>query len=269
LGLTGAGTDSHFDYSVIQINEMGPLHMYSSIENFAAALGRKLCGSRMISPDEVNALRALPMRTQRLKAGASVVTEGQLVSECGVLISGYACRHKVAKDGGRQIVSFHVAGDLLDMQHLWLETADHNVQVITDANVAFVPVTALRQLVEEHPALGVALWRDSLLDASVFREWVLNVGRRDAKTRIAHMLCEFVARSEAAGLGGPSDQVIPMTQEHIGDATGLTPVHVNRMLRTLREEGALKGSGRDLQVADWKCLKQSAEFRGDYLHLAA
>jgi CRP-like cAMP-binding protein len=243
--------------------------MYSSIENFAAALGRKLCGSRMISPDEVNALRALPMRTQRLKAGASVVTEGQLVSECGVLISGYACRHKVAKDGGRQIVSFHVPGDLLDMQHLWLETADHNVQVITDANVAFVPVTALRQLVEDHPALGVALWQDSLLDASVFREWVLNVGRRDAKTRIAHMLCEFVARSEAAGLGGPSDQVIPMTQEHIGDATGLTPVHVNRMLRTLREEGALKGSGRDLQVADWKCLKQSAEFRGDYLHLAA
>jgi CRP-like cAMP-binding protein len=176
---------------------------------------------------------------------------------------------QASKDGGRQIVYFHVAGDLLDVQHLWLEAADHNVQVITDANVAFVPVAALRKLVEKHPALGVALWRDSLLDASVFREWVLNIGRRDAKTRIAHMLCEFVARSEAAGLGSPSEQVIPMTQEHIGDATGLTSVHVNRMLRTLREDGVLKGSGRDLRVADWKRLKQIAEFRADYLHLVA
>ncbi|WP_010219978.1 Crp/Fnr family transcriptional regulator [Sphingomonas sp. PAMC 26621] len=243
--------------------------MFSFIEKPAAALGQKLCGSGMISHDEVDALQSLPLRTLRLKAGAWVVTEGQLVSECGVLISGYACRHKVAKDGGRQIVSFHVAGDFLDVQHLWLENADHNVQLITDANVAFVPVTALRQLVEEHPAIGVALWRDSLLDASVFREWVLNVGRRGAKTRIAHMLCEFVTRSEAAGLGSPSEQVIPMTQEHIGDATGLTSVHVNRMLRTLREDGALQGSGRDLQVADWKRLKQIAEFRADYLHLAA
>jgi CRP-like cAMP-binding protein len=123
--------------------------MSSLIENPVAALARKLCSSRMISSVEVDALRSLPLRTQRLKAGASVVTEGQLVSECGVLISGYACRHKVAKDGGRQIVSFHVAGDLLDVQHLWLENADHNVQVITDANVAFLPVTALRQLVEK------------------------------------------------------------------------------------------------------------------------
>ena len=192
-----------------------------------------------------------------------------MVSECCVLVSGYACRHKVAKDGGRQIVSFHVAGDVLDVQHLWLESADHNVQVITDADVAFVPVRALRQLVEERPSIGVALWRDSLLDASVFREWVLNVGRRDARTRIAHMLCEFVARSEAAGLGCPSEQVIPMTQEHIGDATGLTSVHVNRMLRTLREEGAVQGSGRGLQVADWQRLKRIAEFQADYLHLAA
>jgi CRP-like cAMP-binding protein len=239
------------------------------IKEPAALLRRKLWGSRMICPDEVDALRSLPLRTQRLKAGVSVVTEGQLVSECGVLISGYACRHKVAKDGGRQIVSFHVAGDFLDVQHIWLENADHNVQVITDASLAFVPVNALRQLVEDHPAIGVALWRDSLLDASVFREWVLNVGRRDAKTRIAHMLCEFVARSAAAGLGSPCEQVIPMTQEQIGDATGLTSVHVNRMLRALREDGALKGSGRDLQVADWECLKSIAEFRADYLHLAA
>lgn len=235
----------------------------------AAALARKVYGTREISPDELGAFQSLPMRSQQLKAGASVVTEGQLISECCVLVSGYACRHKVAKDGGRQIVSFHVAGDVLDVQHLWLENADHNVQVITDADVAFVPVRALRQLVEERPDIGVALWRDSLLDASVFREWVLNVGRRDARTRIAHMLCEFVARSEAAGLGTPNEQVIPMTQEYIGDATGLTSVHVNRMLRTLREEGALQGTGRGLQVADWHKLSRIAGFQPDYLHLAA
>jgi CRP-like cAMP-binding protein len=114
-------------------------------------------------------------------------------------------------DGGRQIVSFHVAGDLLDIQHLFLERADHDVQAITDATNLWIPMSGLRALVGLRPAIGSALWRDALVDASIFRKWVLNVGRRDAKTRIAHMLCEFVARSEAAGLGAPQRIQLPFT----------------------------------------------------------
>lgn len=234
----------------------------------SALLARKLCSLNGLKTESASELALLPFRYQRLRSGTVIVQEGQQISECCLLVSGYACRSKLAKDGGRQIVSFHFPGDILDIQHLWFAWADHNVQIITDADVAFVSIRKLRSLVEERPDIGTALWRNSLIDASVFREWVLNVGRRDAKTRIAHMLCEFVSRGHVAGLGEPQDQLIPLTQEQIGDATGLTSVHVNRMLRQLKGCGALAGPGHGLHVADWDQLKRIATFSAGYLHAA-
>jgi CRP-like cAMP-binding protein len=232
-------------------------------------LVRKLSLLTDLVEDDLAELRKLPLRIQQVGSGAALVSEGQLASECCLLLSGYACRHKVARNGGRQIVSFHLAGDLLDIQHLLFRRADHNVQAITAASLGFIPIAALRDLIARRPALGTALWRDSLVDASVFREWVLNVGRRDAKTRIAHMLCEFAARAEAAGLGSPSDFTLPMTQEDIADATGLTAVHVNRMLRILTDEGSLTRNGRRARIVDWTRMRRTADFSPDYLHLAA
>lgn len=189
--------------------------------------------------------------------------------ECCLLIDGFAARSKLTANGGRQIVSFHMVGDILDLQHLFLERADHDVQAITDVRVAWVPMAELRRLVAEHPIIGTAFWRDALIDASIFREWVLNVGRRDAKTRIAHMLCEFIVRCEAVGLGTPERIQVPFTQEEIGDATGLTPVHVNRMLRELSEERLIKRSGRALEILDWNGFRRVAGFDAAYLHAAA
>jgi CRP-like cAMP-binding protein len=114
-----------------------------------------------------------------------------------------------------------------------------------------------------------ALWRDTLIDASIFREWVLNVGRRDAKSRIAHMLCEFLMRCESAGLGSAERFDLPMTQEQIADATGLTSVHVNRMLRALEEDGVIHHRGREIRVGDWALMKRVAGFDSTYLHAAA
>jgi CRP-like cAMP-binding protein len=235
----------------------------------SASLIRKLQSLNDLSAEEVSALQALPLRKLAVRAGTTIVAEGQLVSECCVLVSGFACRHKVARDGKRQIVSFHVAGDMLDVQHLLFENADHNLQMITDGEVAFFPISLLRTLVRERPDVAMALWRDCLVDASIFREWVLNAARRDAKMRIAHMLCEFATRCEVAGLGSPETLWLPMTQEHIGDATGLTSVHVNRTLRSLREDGALEGAGRFFKVGDWNQLRYAAGFNPAYLHLAA
>jgi len=234
-----------------------------------AGLIRKLTSLNALGDEEIAGIRSLPLRAQRFKAGATIVSNGQLISECCLLVEGYACRHKLASDGGRQIVSFHVAGDILDIQHLLFEKADHNVQVIADAQVLFFPMRDFRRLIQERPEIGKALWRDCLVDASIFREWVLNVGRRDAKMRIAHMLCEFAFRHEAAGLGSPDRFTLPMTQEDIGDATGLTSVHVNRMLRALTEEGVIARTGREIRIADWERMKQVADFEPDYLHLAA
>ena len=166
-------------------------------------------------------------------------------------------------------MSFHLPGDLLDLQHLLLPRADHNLETITPATIASVPAAALLRLSKERPMVGEALWRDSLIDASIFREWVLNVGRRDAKGRIAHMLCEFAVRREKAGLGAPERFELPMTQAEIADATGLTSIHVNRMLQALAEDGAIARTRRLIEITDWERLRRIADFHAAYLHAAA
>jgi CRP-like cAMP-binding protein len=210
----------------------------------------------------------LPVTQRDPGANHFLVREGQPVAECCVLISGFACRHKLAANGGRQIVSFHLAGDMLDLQHVLLDRADHNVETITEARVAWIPKADLRRVAAASPRLGAAFWRDTLIDASIFREWVLNVGRRDAKTRVAHMLCEFAARCETAGLGSPQHFRLPMTQEQIADATGLTSVHVNRMLRALEQDGALSRDRREIRISDWAAMQRIADFDPGYLHAA-
>ena len=222
-----------------------------------------------LTPADRNLLEALPFTMREAAAGQYLVREGAPTSECCVLVTGYACRHKVAADGGRQIVSFHLAGDILDLQHLLLPVADHNVQTITDATIAWISKIALRRAAHESVRIADAMWRDTLIDASMFREWVLNVGRRDARSRTAHMLCEFAARRDAAGLGAPDEFELPMTQEQIADATGLTAVHVNRMLRALEGDGAITRERRRIRITDWGLMRRIAHFDPDYLHAAA
>jgi CRP-like cAMP-binding protein len=230
---------------------------------------RKLDRLHPLNAADHAAIRTLRVRIRSTEAMESLVRHGDVVRECALLLDGYAFRHKVAANGGRQIVSFHIPGDVLDVQHMLLSRADHNVQTITESMIASIPVASLKKLTEERPAVAAAFWKDSLIDASVFREWVLNVGRRDAKTRIAHMLCEFAARREASGLGSPERFDLPMSQELIADATGLTAIHVNRMLRALSEEGVIERDRRDVRIADWPRMQRVAEFDPDYLHAAA
>jgi CRP-like cAMP-binding protein len=226
---------------------------------------------RLAELDEADrqAVRNLDVRIATIPANDLLVVDGDTPAHCCLLIDGYACRHKETSGGGRQILSFHLAGDLLGVQHALLPRADHNVQTISPATIARVPVTALRALVAERPRVSEALWCDTLIEGSIFREWVLNVGRRDAMARIAHMLCEFAARREAAGFGSPERFELPMTQEQIGDATGLTSVHVNRKLHELAAKGVIARDRRHVHIVDWQGLKQLADFDARYLHAAA
>jgi CRP-like cAMP-binding protein len=185
--------------------------MSSAYPLFASLIRKLRLLAPMIDEEDERMLLALPHRLWRVRARNYIVREGTIPDECCLLIEGYAARSKLAVDGGRQIVSFHVAGDILDIQHLFLERADHDIQAITDAAILWISMAELRKLVLRRPAISVALWRDTLIDASIFREWVLNVGRRDAKTRIAHMLCEFIARCEAVGLGTPQRMHLPFS----------------------------------------------------------
>jgi CRP-like cAMP-binding protein len=227
---------------------------------------RKLERRHPLSAADREALAALPMTVREVKAATYLVREGDQPQHCCILLSGYAHRHKLTKEGSRQIVSIHMAGDMIDLQQVLLRQADHNVQTLTRATVGTVATEGLKSLALSHPHIAEAFWRDTLIDASIFREWVLNVGRREAPARIAHLLCEFGTRSEGAGLSDCGRFELPMTQEQLADATGMTPVHVNRTLQYLGAQGLIERKMRSINVVDWQNLKRVAGFQDNYLH---
>jgi CRP-like cAMP-binding protein len=161
----------------------------------------------------------------------------------------------------------HIPGDALDFQNLFLDVSDHSVQTLTRAEAAFVPIRDLQVLARERPAVGHAILVKILVEASIFREWVLNVGRRDSKMRVAHLLCELGVRLDAEGLTEDYAYELPMTQEQLADAVGLTSVHVNRTLKALEAEGLIVRSKRSVSFPDWKRLRAVGDFNQRYLHL--
>jgi CRP-like cAMP-binding protein len=231
---------------------------------------RRLDARVPLSDADREAIRSLPFAFRTLDAANYLVREGEPPEVCYLLISGFAYRHKVTGDGERQIVAVHMAGDFLDLQNSMLSVADHNVQALTRCEVALVPVAALRALASEHPAVAMAMWIETLIDAAVFREWIVNVGRRDALSRIGHLLCEFALRLRAAGLADDSGTYeFPMTQEQLADTVGLTPVHVNRVLKELGRLGLISRERRAVTIVDWDRLRHVGDFSERYLHMGA
>jgi CRP-like cAMP-binding protein len=213
------------------------------------------------------ALHSLPHRVQVYEPGRYVVREGAHIDESALILSGLAFRHKITADGARQIVSIHVPGDFVDLEGSLLQIADHNVQALTRCEIARILSHDIIALVDSHPRVARAMWVDTLVDGSIFREWIMNVGRRDARQRIGHLLCEFARRVEMAGLGDTSGYQLPMTQEQLADATGLTPVHVNRTLKALEAEGLIVREKRFVHIPDWERLREMSGFNELYLHL--
>lgn len=227
----------------------------------------KLTQRSQLGSAEIDALLNLPHRVARIDPGAYLVREGDKADSCIALLSGFVYRSKIAGSGARQILSIHLRGDLVDLQNSLLDQADHSVQALTHAEAAHIPHQAIIDVCEAFPAVARALWRDTLVDGSVFLEWILNVGQRNARQRIAHLFCELALRQEAAGIcKGPAYEW-PMTQEQIGDATGLTSVHVNRTLKGMRSDGLITTSRHSVTVADWHRLQVAGDFTRAYLHL--
>lgn len=220
-----------------------------------------------LSPEDRGAIRALPLHYRTLEPASHLVREGEPPQMCSLLLTGFAYRHKVTGNGERQIMSIHMPGEFLDLQNSFLEVADHNVQALTRCDIATVSVPALRKLAQEHPAVARAMWIETLIDAAIFREWIVNVGRRDSISRISHLLCELALRMEAAGLARDLRYEIPMTQEQIADCTGLTPVHVNRVLKELGRMGLIEREKRSVSILNWDRLQEIGDFNTRYLHL--
>lgn len=233
-----------------------------------APMLRKLRYWTELDAADEEAVLGLPQKSKRMERHGFIVRERQKATHCCVLLSGFAVRHKLVSDGARQIFSVHMAGDIVDLQNSFLGIADHSVQMITEGEAAFIPRDAIRKLAFGHPNVGNAMWLDTLVDGSIFREWIANVGRRDARTRLAHLLCEFSLRLKLAGLGEATEYELPMTQEQLADCTGLTPVHVNRTLKGLEADGLIhRRTSRAVTVGDWKKLAEAGDFDSAYLHL--
>ncbi|HEX8214417.1 MAG TPA: Crp/Fnr family transcriptional regulator [Allosphingosinicella sp.] len=196
-----------------------------------------------------------------------LVRAGVTLSHSTLLVDGFACRYKDLADGQRQIMDIHVPGDFVDLHGFLLNRLEHNLGSLTPVKLATVPHDRLRVITEQHPHLARMLWFSTLLDAAIHRERILSVGRRSALARIAHLLCELNLRLEAVGMAADGRYKLPLTQGDIADATGLTAVHVNRMLKQLRDQQLLTFRGGEVVIEEWDRLQRVAEFNSGYLYL--
>jgi CRP-like cAMP-binding protein len=228
---------------------------------------RNLETESQLGDDEREAVRQLPFTVRNIPAGGDIVRERENPSQCCLVLEGWLCRHKITLGGARQIFSFHIAGDIPDLQSLHLKTMDHSLSSVTASIVAFIQHDDLKALDAAFPRLGDILWRNTLIDAAIFREWINGMGRREARVRLAHLLCELFVRMRAVGLTKGNSCQFPLTQSVLGDALGLSTVHINRSLMELRGLGLIILEKHGLTIPNLEKLEEYASFDPLYLHM--
>lgn len=228
---------------------------------------RKLQADTVLGDYEIETLARLPIRPADLAGRQDIVKEGDRPSKCCLVVEGVAIRYKLTAHGDRQILAVHLPGDVPDLQSLLLRTLDHTLATLSPCRVGFIDHADLLDAITRAPMLGRALWRETLIDAAIFREWMTGLGRRDAPERLAHFFCEIGTRLQAVGLAADNGYPLHITQQELADAMGLTTVHINRTLRELREAGLVTLSDGRVSIPDWSGLRARASFDPTYLHL--
>jgi CRP-like cAMP-binding protein len=230
------------------------------------ALLRRLGTTSLLAREDAEAIRRLPVTLRSFQADQVIVRDGDRPSECCLVIEGFCHRSKTIADGGRQILSIHIPGEIPDLQSLHLVVMDHDLTTMSECRLAFISHVALREMLRSRPSLAGLFWRDTLIDAAMFRDWIVNVGQRPAVSRVAHMLVEIRERLRAIGRTSGPSYALPMTQERIAEAMGISPVHANRVIRSLREDGILDLNRGQVTVLDERRLQDLADFDPRYLH---
>lgn len=236
---------------------------HPALEKFVARLLRR----STLSTEEVQALLHLPCRVAQPQAHFDIVYPGETVNHACLVAKGLVARFDQMRDGKRQIAAFHIPGDMCDLHSVVAPTAGWGISALSPSTVLFLSHAELRKLAIAYPNVALSFWRDGTADASVLAKWVGNLGRQDARSRLAHLLCEMGVRLELAGLGTRTSFVLDATQEQLADALGLTAVHVYRTMQALRREGLLATHGRTIDVVDWQCFAEAADFDPAYLLL--
>jgi CRP-like cAMP-binding protein len=238
--------------------------MSSNRAPLARFLDRLLLRSTLGS-EEREAVLALPGYVSQVAAHRDIVFPGRKVDHACLVVDGLTARFDQMKDGRRQITALHIPGDMCDLHSVTANVAGWGITAVSTATVLHIPHAALLEMAARFPAVGLAFWGDTVADGSVLAKWVSNLGRRDARARLSHLLCEMGVRMQVAGLGQRDNYPFPATQEQIADALGLTPVHVNRMLGPLREQGVATLRRGEVHIGDWPALVSIAEFDPAYL----
>jgi CRP-like cAMP-binding protein len=234
----------------------------------AKYLIRRLENFAKLSAEDKRALEdAVGQRVRTLGPRDDIIHEGDKPRHVNVILEGFACRYKMLADGRRQIVALIVPGDMCDLRMFVLSTMDHSIGTLTPVRLAEVTEDTLSALADNSARLARALWWNSLVEEAIAREWTVNVGRRDALERMAHLLCEVFVRLDAIGLTNGNSCELPVTQAELGDALGLSHVHTNRTLQELRGRDLITLKGRSLAIHDLAALKDLALFNPNYLHL--
>jgi len=220
-----------------------------------------------VSTTEEDVLRSIIEPPERIPARRRAIREGEPLNRSMLLVEGFIGRYKDMRDGQRQITELHIAGDFPDLHGFLLKRLDHDLLAMTDCVVAWVPHGALKKVTEDHPHLGRLLWFSTNLDAAIQRAWAVSLGRRDAISRVAHLLCETQVRLEIVGMVDDTGYALPLTQADLAECLGLTSVHVNRVLKELRERQLVTFKGGRVMIHDLAGLRRLAEFSPEYLYV--
>lgn len=199
--------------------------------------------------------------------GRDIVIEGTTPTHSCLMISGCSARYTVLSDGRRQITAIHVAGDFVDMHSLFLRPMDHSVMAIGGARIARVPHPVLHGLIETHPNLTRLLWTMTVIDAAIFRQWLVSSGRQNADSQVARFLCEMYLRLALVDRTDGLSFDLPVTQSLLGDAMGMSTVQANRSVQALRQVGLIRWKGAQVTILDWEGLVARGEFDPTYLNI--
>ena len=226
----------------------------------------KLSAASSLSAPDQHALSQMCRNARTVAAKHDIISEGDKPDHVHVVLEGWAARYKILADGSRQITAILLPGDFCDLHVTILARMDHSIGALSQTRVAFVPHQIMQDLPLHRPELGRALWRATLIDEAILRSWIVNLGRRDALERIAHLFCELHARLLLVGLVDEGHFALPLTQDVIADATGLTSIHVNRVLKQLRAPELIVLTKGELTTRDVRELGKIAGFDPAYLH---
>lgn len=226
----------------------------------------KLCNFADLASDDKDALLLATSNAKKIAARSDLIREGDRPGPVFIVLEGWACRYKILPNGARQVMAFLMPGDCCDLHIGLLDEMDHSIQAITPALVATVDREAMDLLMERHPKIAKAMYIAQLVDEGTMRSWITSMGRRTSIERVAHLMCELYLRSRNIGLTFDHHFILPLSQVLLADALGMTPVHLNRVLKELRLSGAMTLERGSLVITDPKRLVQIAGFDENYLH---